>query len=183
MHTRQPPAGHAEALATWLDRLTEDVGEHPRALAPLPVYATGRDDVAAGRLLGAAHLVLWRSLILDEEDRLFALDLAPPESEADAWGLGALTHGALVEALRAALPAAVEAGREGEELGVLTVPVPAFDALWLRGPGEDGLIPIVPVGDRVAARVRYDEAGVLEVLGPEARRHRDDELASEAQQA
>ena len=165
-----PPADHAAARVDWLSRLAGEIGPSPRAMGPLPVYAVGASDLATGHLLERARLVLWRSLVLGANERLFALDLAPPAAPGLAWSLGGLASGPPTEALRARLAEAADHAGEGDELRLLVSASPPFEALWLHGPGRDMLVPTQDHPPALIAGAAYAAAEILAALTPAARR-------------
>jgi hypothetical protein len=168
-HPPTPPAGHAEALLAWVRRLCEQVGEAPRAMPALPVYALGRDDLAAGRGLEAAILGTWCTLLLDAAGTLRALELAPPPPGAAAWRLGGLYVGERVQATHRALAAAV--AQDGEaELRLLRCAQPPFEAAWLHAGGHERLVPAARTGPGIEAGGCYAAEPLLALLRPAAQR-------------
>jgi hypothetical protein len=141
--------------------------------APHRVYFVGADDVAAGKLLGAARLTGWRYIVLAREKPLFAAELSfvaegkPLEfshTNAGPYVVGTIKGVRVAEGL--------EDIRAGDfELRLLEVPSLSLNALWLHAEGRDFLLPMPPAPTELTPYHLYTEEEVLGSLrAPAAKR-------------
>jgi len=139
---------------------------------PHPVFIATLDDLAAGKLLGAARQTSWRYLLVQR-------DMAVGEAELGVARRGArgakgkeleflgLTHGpfagATIEALTAA-EALPQVAKADYELRLLKVPAVYLVAIWLHGGKEDILIPMGDPPGGLKNNKPYSEAEVIGAL-------------------
>jgi len=143
---------------------------------PHPVYIATLDDLAAGKLLGAARKTSWRYLLVQGESAVGEAELSAGRIKGKELAFLGLTHGpfsaATVEALRTAedLP---EVARADYELRLLKVPAVYLMALWLHRKGEDILIPMGNPPGGLKENKPYSEAEVIVALRETALRTKE----------
>jgi hypothetical protein len=160
---------------------------HPEELAhsePHPVYVSTLDDLAAGKLLGAAKQTGWRYLLVHSDAAVAEAELSAGRhgakgakgTKGKALEFAGLTHGpftgATVDALHAAerLP---QVEKADYELRLLKVPAVYLVALWLHGRDEDILIPMGNPPAGLKKNKPYSEAGVIRALREVAARTKE----------
>jgi hypothetical protein len=182
---RAPPGGEAVLAANVTDLMRAKRLPHgmkaemqPEELThsePHPVYVATLDDLAAGKLLGAAKQTGWRYLLVHSDAAVAEAELTagrrpakgakrPQHKELEFAGL---THGpftgATIDGLHAAerLP---QIAKADYELRLLKVPAVYLVALWLHGGSEDILVPLGQPPGGLKKNKAYTEAGVIRAL-------------------
>jgi len=138
--------------------------------APHRVYFVGADEVAAGRLLGAAQLAGWRYIVLAGERPLLAAELAFV-AEGQQLEFTHTNVAPLVEATIKGVRVAegLEEIRAGDfELRLLEIPSLSLCALWLHAEQRDFLLPLTPAPNGVTPYHLYTEDELLSILGAAA---------------
>jgi hypothetical protein len=134
---------------------------------PHPVFTATLDDLAAGKLLGAAKKTSWRYLLVHGESAVAEAELSAGKVKGKELAFLGMTHGpfsgATIEALRAAeqLPQVADADFE---LRLLKVPAVYLVALWLHGKTEDILVPMGGPPGGLKENKPYSEADVIAAL-------------------
>lgn len=134
---------------------------------PHPVFIATLDDLASGKLLGAAKKTSWRYLLVHGESAVAEAELSAGRVKGKELAFLGLTHGpfsgATIDALRAAEELPQVAGAD-YELRLLKVPAVYLVALWLHRGGEDILIPMGDPPGGLKANRPYSEADVIAAL-------------------
>jgi hypothetical protein len=142
---------------------------------PHPVFVATLDDLAAGKLLGAAKQTGWRYLLVQNDEVVAEAELTAGRRGAKGaktarnqdLEFAGLTHGpftgATVDGLHAAerLP---QIAKADYELRLLKVPAVYLVALWLHGGGDDILVPLGQAPKGLRKNKAYTEAGVIRAL-------------------
>jgi len=178
---RQAPPGALDALRHGFAGVRHDAESFARgapeaeaeAAAPHPVYSVDVEDLARGRLLGAAMLVGWRYLILEDEDAV-AVGTVMEEEEGELE-LAALDQGRLVglslESIAAAESAEAVSSKD-YELRYLEILPLYFTAIWLHAEDDDLLVPLDDHADAgVSAHGLHTEETILKMLQSQLERH------------
>jgi len=140
--------------------------EYISVAAPHRVYFVGADEVAAGRLLGAARLTGWRYIVLAGERPLFAAELSFA-GEGKRLEFSHTNRGPFVEGTIKGVRVAegLEDIRAGNfELRLLGVPSLSLNALWLHAVDRDFLLPMPPAPSDLAPYRLYTEEAALTML-------------------
>jgi hypothetical protein len=175
---RNGPRGGAAVLAAHVTDLVRE-RRLPHGMAatmrteelshsePHPVYVATLDDLAAGKLLGAAKRMSWRYLLVQGESAVAEAELSVGHARGKTLAFLGLTHGpfseATVEALHAA-EALPEVASADYELRLLKVPAVYLVALWLHRKAEDILIPMGKPPGGLKENKPYSEAQVIAAL-------------------
>lgn len=136
------------------------------ASAPHRVYFVGADDVAVGRLLGAAHFAGWRYIVLGGESPLLAAELSL-DATGERLEFSHANDGPFVAATLRGVRAAegLEEIRAGDfELRLLEAPGLSLVALWFHGEGRDRLMPLPPSPAGLMPYHLYAEEALLAAL-------------------
>jgi hypothetical protein len=143
--------------------------------APHQVYFVGLRDLAAGRLLAAAHLKGWRYIIFEGEQPLAVAELS---GGGEALSFSNINRGPFVASTIEGVSRAEgldEVRTEDFELRLLDLPGLYVVALWLHG-ARDLIIPLPPTRQGLEPFAVYEEAAVIERLrGPAERRLSSDD--------
>lgn len=174
-----PEQGEAivlEALASAVGQPTNAAAEIAAAdpvnlatAAPHQVFFVGLRDIAAGRLLSAAHLKGWRYIVFEGERPLAAAELS---GGGEAVSFSNFNRGPFVVSTVEGVGRAegLEEVREEEfELRLLDIPGLYVVALWLHG-ARDLIIPLPPTREGLTPFAVYEEDAVLERLRAPAER-------------
>lgn len=180
-----PEQGEAiilEALASAVSQPTNAAAaiaeSDPQSLAtaaPHRVYFVGLRDLAAGRLLAAAHIKGWRYILFEGERPLAAAELS---GDREAVSFSNINRGPFVAATVEAVARVegIDEVREQDfELRLLDIPSLYFVALWLHGL-RDIIVPLPPSREGLEPFGIYNPSEVVERLrGPAEQRLRSDD--------
>ena len=152
---------------------------HPERVShsePHPVYVATLDDLAAGKLLGAAKQTGWRYLLVQDDVAVGEAEIGARRAAARGAKTGAktakleflgLTHGPFTDATIDALSAAERMPKVANadyEMRLLKVPAVYLAALWLHGTDADIVIPMGDPPGGLKKNRAYSEAGVIRAL-------------------
>lgn len=149
-------------------------------VAPHPVYTIGQDELVAGGGVEAAKFAGWRSIILQGDNTVAAVEFA-----GDGTGLKdfkSVNQGPYVQSTASAIAVAEnlpQAKAEDFELRLLQLPSIYVVALWLHGRTQELFIPLKPAPRGVKPESVYSGANFFKLAGELARQR--EELADAAQ--
>lgn len=165
VHARSPSTGTDVLLAALASASAAPWHALVHVSEPHRCYSVGLDDIAQGRLLGAARPGSFRYLIFLAGEAV--ADARVADDGAGGVRLAGLHLGPMaastVHALhRAERVETVE--RHDYELRCLQAPGLNFVGLWLHRDGDDLLLPTAPTPARVAPEGTYTEAQLIAQL-------------------
>jgi hypothetical protein len=160
IHLPAAPPEAADALRNYLSSLpTAPVG-----LSPLfPGYSAGAQDVLDERVLGAARLTAWQTIVSKEGE---AIATATVGSD---MGLPQVHEGALVAGMVEAVRQAEErfsSDNRDYELRLLRIPALYTVALWLHAGDADVMVPVAPAPRALRANDSYGPDAFTAALRP-----------------
>lgn len=170
------------ALASLIARPAD--GDHIRALSaaapvglsdPHPVYAASAQDILDGRVLAAAQLIGWRSIVSKDGEPLAAAEVD------NANALSNVNQGPFVTGTADAVIEAEQRFAEDAhdyELRLLRIPAVYAIAIWLHAEDSDVLIPVAPAPASLRAHEAMEEAAFTEALRPAAEATLSDRTSS-----
>lgn len=153
-------------FAATADAASQDIS----VSAPHRVYFVGANEVASGRLLGAALLAGWRYIVLAGEQPLLAAELSFA-AEGQPLEFSHTNAGPFVEATIKGVRVAEGLAeiRAGDfELRLLEAPGLCLTALWFHAEQNDFLLPLPPAPNGLRPYHLHTEEELLAALGESA---------------
>ncbi|MEK6374393.1 MAG: hypothetical protein AABO58_17030 [Acidobacteriota bacterium] len=129
----------------------------------VPVYSAGAQDVIDERLLDAARLTAWRTIVSKEGASIAAAEVGIDMSLSQI-DEGRLVAG-MVEAVRQAEERFADDNRD-YELRLLRIPAVYTVALWLHAGDADVLMPVAPAARALRANDSYGADAFTAALRP-----------------